>query len=143
MKLPAVLLLLAIAISSASAARKRIEIHVEPVAASQVMDATHLRRHAKNEVEVTVIQQVRGSGQLMLHLNGLAVAKLAYADWIQLYLPPGRYRLGVAPAHNFGRAGLWEMNADLSGNKPRIYKILQSSGFTSSGGNAVYEIAPY
>jgi len=142
MKFPGVLLLLAVTICSASAA-KRIEIHATPVAASQVMDATHTRRHAKNEVEISVVQQVRGSGQLMLHLNGLAVAKLAYADWIQLYLPPGRYRLGVAPAHNFGRAGLWEMNVDLSGNKPRIYKILQSAGFTSSGGNAVYEIAPY
>jgi hypothetical protein len=142
MKLPGVLLLLAITIGSANADR-RIEIHVTPVAASQVMDATHLRRHAKNEVEVSVVQQVRGPGQLMLHLNGLAVAKLAYADWLQLYLPPGRYRLGVAPAHNFGRAGLWEMKVDLSGSKPRIYRIFQSAGFTSSGGNAVYELAPY
>jgi hypothetical protein len=142
MKLRAILLVLAVTICSASAAR-RIEIHAAPVAASQVIDATHLRRHAKNEVEVSVVQQARGSGQLMFHLNGLAVAKLAYADWIQLYLPPGRYRLGVVPAHNFGRAGLWEMNVDLSGSKPRIYKIFQSSGFTSSGGNAVYEIAPY
>jgi hypothetical protein len=113
------------------------------VPAAQVIDATHLRRHSNDEIEVVVVQQVRGSGLLTFHLNGRAVAKLDYADWICLYLSPGRYRFGVDPSYNFGRSGFWEMNADVSRSTHLVYRIFQSAGFTSSGGNAVYEISRY
>lgn len=142
MKLLSILLALAVTICSASA-RRPLEIRESPVSAAQVIDATHLRRHSNDELEVVVVQQVRGSGLLTFHLNGRAVAKLAYADWICLYLSPGRYRFGVVPSYNFGRANFWEMNADVSRNTQQVYRIFQSAGFTSSGGNAVYEISQF
>jgi hypothetical protein len=113
------------------------------VSAAQVVDATLLRRHSKNEIEVVVVQQVPGSGLLTFHLNGRAVAKLAYADWTRLYLSPGRYRFGIVPSYNFGRSNFWEMTTDVSRNSRQVYRIFQSAGFTSSGGNAFYEISRY
>ena len=100
-----------------------------------------MQRHSNREIEVIVVQQARGGGLLTFHLNGEAVAKLAYADWVRLYLPPGRYRFGVAPSVNFGRATFWQTNAEVSPETRQLYRIFQSAGFTSSGGNAVYEIA--
>ena len=121
-------------------AGRRFEIHGRPVPSTQVVDTTHLRRHSKVEVEVVIVQQAR-PGLLTLHLDSRAVAKLDYAEFIRLYLPPGRYRFGVAPSYSFGRGSSPEMKADVRGNRRQIYRIFQSSGFTSSGGNAVYEIA--
>jgi hypothetical protein len=142
MKLLGILLALAVSICSASAGRP-LEIRGSPVSAAQVIDATHLQRHSKSEIEVVVVQQVRGSGLLTFHLNGRAIVKLAYADWTCLYLSPGRYRFGVVPSYNFGRSAFREMSADVSRNGQQVYRIFQSAGFTSSGGNAVYEISRY
>jgi hypothetical protein len=122
-------------------AGKAIEIHESPISRNQVLDPTHLQRHSNNEVEVIIVQQARGSGLLSFHLDGRPVAKLDYGDWVRLYLEPRHYRFGVAPS-NFGRAIFWQMTADVSPKKPRVYKIFQTAGFTSSGGNAVYEISP-
>jgi hypothetical protein len=105
------------------------------------LDATHLQRHSNNEVEVIIVQQARGSGLLNFHLDGRPVAKLDYGDWMRLYLEPRHYRFGIAPS-NFGRAIFWQMTAEVSAKGPRVYKIFRSAGFTSSGGNAVYEISP-
>jgi len=118
-----------------------IEFHASPVPSTQVIDATHLRRHAKDELEMVIVQQARGAGLLTFHLNGRAIAKLDYADWVRLYLSPGRYRLGVTPASNFGRGASVETSADVTAKTRQVYRIFQSAGFTSSGGNAVYEIS--
>jgi hypothetical protein len=134
--------MLAVTICSANA-RRPLEIQASSVSAAQVVDATHLRRHSNNEIEVVVVQQVPGSGLLTFHLNGRAVVKLAHADWTRLYLSPGRYRFGVVPSYNFGRSNFWEMTAEVSRNSQQVYRIFQSAGFTSSGGNAVYEISRY
>lgn len=140
MKRLSVVLLLALTIGKASAGR-HLEILPSPVASTQVINATNLRRHSKDEIEVVIAQQVRGSGQLTLNLNGQAVAKLGYADWVRLYLSPGRYRFGIVPSYSFGRGISPEMTADVSLNTRQLYRIFKSAGFTSSGGNAVYEIA--
>jgi hypothetical protein len=47
----------------------------------------------------------------------------------------------VAPSPNFGRAIFWQMTAEVSPKQLQLYRIFQSAGFTSSGGNAVYEIS--
>jgi hypothetical protein len=142
MKRLSILLALVVTVSTTSA-RRPLEIRKSPVSATQVIDATHLRRHSKEEIEVVVVQQAHGTGMLDFNLDGRAIVKLAYGDWTILYLSPGRYRFGVVPSNNFGRATSWEMNADVSQNNRQLYRIFQSAGFTSSGGNAVYEIALY
>lgn len=136
-----ILLVLCGTICDAPAGR-RFEIHGWPVPSTQIVDATHLRRNSKDEVEVVIVQQAR-RGLLTLHLNSRAVAKLEYAEFIRLYLPPGRYRFGVAPSYPFGRGSSPAMKADVRGNTRQVYRIFQSAGFTSSGGNAVYEIARF
>jgi hypothetical protein len=134
------ILLAVVAASSPAFAGKAIEIHESPISRSQVLDATHLQRHSTNEVEVIIVQQARGSGLLVFYLDGRPVANLGYADWVRLYLEPRRYRFGVAPSPNFGRAIFWQMAAEISPKSPQLYRIFKSAGFTSSGGNAVYEI---
>jgi hypothetical protein len=135
------LLVAVFAASFPAFAGKAIEIHESPISRGQILDPTHLQRHSNNEVEVIIVQQARGSGLLSFHLDGRPVAKLDYGDWVRLYLEPRHYRFGVAPS-NFGRAIFWQMTADVSPKKPHVYKIFQTAGFTSSGGNAVYEISP-
>lgn len=122
-------------------AGRPIEFHALPIPSAQVIDATHLHRHAKDELEVVIVQQVRDAGLLTFHLNGRAIAKLEYADWVRLYLPPGRYRFGVTPSSNFGRGSSLESSAEVTAKTRQVYRIFQSAGFTSSGGNAVYEIS--
>ena len=135
-----VLLALLAMIASANA-KRRLEMRASAIPDTQVIDATHLRRTGQEQVEVVIVQQAKGSGLLLFHLNGRATAKLAYGEWMRLYLQPGRYRFGVLPSPNFGRATFWEMSADVSGKATQVYRIFQSAGFTSRGGNAVYEIA--
>jgi hypothetical protein len=135
------ILLAVVAASSPAFAGKAIEIHQLPISRNQILDATHLQRHSSNEVELIIVQQARGSGLLSFHLDGRPVAKLDYRDWVRLYLEPRHYRFGVAPS-NFGRAIFWQMTAEVSPKSPHVYKIFQTAGFTSSGGNAVYEISP-
>jgi hypothetical protein len=136
------ILLAVVAASSPAFAGKAIEIRESPISRNQVLDPTHLQRHSPSEVEVIIVQQARGSGLLSFHLDGRPVAKLDYGDWVRLYLEPRRYRFGVAPSPNFGRAIFWQMTAEIAPKSRQLYKIFQSAGFTSSGGNAVYEISP-
>lgn len=140
MKRLSILLTLLLTIGSASAKKPPV-IRVSLIPETQVIDATHLRRNAKDEIEVLVMHRGRHAALLTFHLNGQATAKVGYAECIRLYLAPGRYRFGVTPSHNFGRASFWEMNADVSRNTRQVYRIFQSAGFSSSGGNAVFEIA--
>jgi hypothetical protein len=118
-------------------------IRASLVSPAQIIDRTHLQRRTNDEIEVDVVQQTRGAGLLTFFLNGQPIAKLDYGEMLRLYLSPGRYRFGVAPSHYFGGTGFWQMNADVTRNTHQIYRIFQSAGFTSSGGNAVYEIARY
>lgn len=120
---------------------RTIELRASPIPSSQVIDATHLRRHSRDEVEVVIVQQARGGGLLTFHLNGRATAKLGHGECVRLYLEPRHYRFGVAPSPNFGRAVFWQMTAEVSPKELQLYRIFQSAGFTSSGGNAVYEIS--
>ena len=136
------LLTLVLTIGSVRAA-KSVEIRASLVPDSQVIDAAHLRRKVKNEVEVVVVQRARGAGLLTFHLNGGPTAKLGYGEGLRLYLAPGRYRFGVAPSHYYGGTGFWQMNVDISARTHQVYRIFKSAGFTSSGGNAVYEISRY
>jgi hypothetical protein len=107
----------------------------------QIIDATHFQRRNAAEIEVFILSRTSG-GLLTFYLNGQPVAKLSGGEAIRLYLSPGRYRFGVIPFSHVVLSSMWEMNADVKRNAPRFYRIFQSSGFTSSGGNAVYEIAP-
>ena len=134
------LLTLVLTIGSASA-KKPLEARVPLVPDAQVIDAAHLRRNAKDEIEVVVVQRARGAGLLTFHLNGRPTAKLGYGEGLRLYLAPGRYRFGVAPSHYYGGTGFWQTNVDVSANTRQVYRIFKSAGFTSSGGNAVYEIS--
>lgn len=112
--------------------------HIAPL---QIIDATYSQRHNAGEIEVFILSQTSG-GLLIFYLNGQPVAKLEGGEFIRLYLSPARYRFGVIPYSHVVLSSMWEMKADVSRNSPRYYRIFQSSGFTSSGGNAVYEIAP-
>jgi hypothetical protein len=134
------ILLAVFAASFPAFAGKQIEARESPISRKQILDPTHLQRHSNRDVEVIIVQQVRSSGLLSFYLDGQPVAKLGYADWVRLYLEPRRCRFGVAPSPNFGRATFWQMTAEISPKSSRVYKIFQSAGFTSSGGNAVYEI---
>lgn len=137
-------IILGLAVSSCTTSQgPSIVIRASSVSAAQIIDATHLHRHTVDEIEVVVVQQVRGEGLLTFHLNGQPMAKLAPDEMIRFYLSPGRYRFGIAPSYNFGRSGFWEMNTDVSQNTKQVYRVFQSAGFTSSGGNAVYEISRY
>ena len=118
-------------------------IRAVPVPAAQIIDASHFERHSKDEIETVIVHQTRGAGLLTFYLNGQPVAKLGRGEGVRLYLSPGRYRFGVASSHYSGGTGFWQTNADVSRNTPQIYRIFQSAGFTSSGGNAVYEISRF
>jgi hypothetical protein len=118
-----------------------IEFQPSPIPSSQLIDATHLRRQTRDELEVVIVHQARGAGLLTFLLNGRAIAKLGYADWVRLYLSPGRYRFGAIPSFNFGRGISVEAAAEVTAKTRQLYRIFQSAGFTSSGGKAVYEIS--
>lgn len=139
MKRVTVLLTLILTIGTPNA--KPVEIRASLVPDSQVIDAAHFRRKTKGEIEVVVVQRARGAGLLTFHLNGRPTAKLGHAEAVRLYLAPGRYRFGVSPSYPYGGTGFWQMNADVSETTPQVYRIFKSAGFTSSGGNAVYEIS--
>lgn len=116
---------------------------IAAVPAAQIIDASHFQRRSKDEIETVIVHQTRGAGLLTFYLNGHPIAKLGRGEGIRLYLSPGRYRFGVASSHYSGGTGLWQTNADISRNTPQIYRIFKSAGFTSSGGNAVYEISRF
>jgi hypothetical protein len=118
-------------------------IRAARVPTAQIIDASHFQRRSKDEIETVIVHQTRGAGLLTFYLNGQPIAKLGRGEGIRLYLSPGRYRFGVASSHYSGGTGFWQTNADISRNTHQIYRIFQSAGFTSSGGNAVYEISRF
>jgi hypothetical protein len=67
MKQISILLTLILTISSASAKKPPLRMRAFSVKEAQVIDATHLRRNSKDEIEVIVVQQA--AGLLTLHLN--------------------------------------------------------------------------
>jgi hypothetical protein len=120
-----------------------IVIRASAVPAARIIDGTHLHRRSNDEIEIVVVRQARAGGLLTFLLDRQPTAKLDHDEAIRLYLSPGRHRFGVVPSYYFGHSSSWEMTADVSRNKPQAYRIFQSSGFTSSGGTAVYEISNY
>ncbi len=137
-RLLVILALTAVGVSSVHAQEGR---KFTAIPADQVIDDSVVRRHSSAEVEISVLQAACGE-LLTFCLNGRAVAKLAGSQMVPLYLTPGRYRFGVVPSYNFGRGqGLQQMNADITREPRQFYRIFQSGGFTSSGGNAVYEVS--
>jgi hypothetical protein len=116
-------------------------VRVSSIPPLQIIDATHFHRRNAGEIEVVILRQAF-RGLLTFYLNGQPVAKLGQSEAIRLYLSPARYRFGVIPSSHFVLSSLWEMNADVTRDTPQFYRIFQSSGFTSSGGNAVFEISP-
>lgn len=135
------ILFLATTLSSSSPTTEAKTIRVSLVPETQVVDPTHFSRQSKEEIEVVVVQAARGTGLLTFYLNGRPIAKIAPGEAILLYLAPRRYRFGLMPSNHFGGAIWWETNAEVSRDISQVYRIFQSAGFTSSGGNAVYEIA--
>ena len=78
---------------------------------------------------------------MTFQLDRKPLARLHRGEAIRLYLRPGRYRFGVVPMFNAILPSTSEVNADVRGPGPQFYRIFMSAGFTSSGGNAVYDIA--
>jgi hypothetical protein len=103
------------------------------------MDATHFHRRSGDEIEVIIVQQAQDL--MTFFLNRQPIAKLGQGEAMRLYLSPGRYRFGAILVVNWVLSPLAEMNANVTPDTRQLYRIFQSSGFTSSGGNAVFEIS--
>lgn len=106
---------------------------------AQIIDGQYFSRHSTDETEVLVASNA-GGGLVTFCIQGNAVAKLDQGQAIRIYLRPGRYRFGVVPSW-FVRGSYWETNAEITAAAQQDYLIFQSSGFTSSGGSAVFEIS--
>lgn len=116
------------------------EVRYPFVSSSQIIDATHFRRCNAAEIEVFILNQA-SEGLLIFYLNRQPVAKLNGGEAIRLYLSPGRCRFGVIPSSHVVLSSLWEMNAEVARNTPRLYRIFRSGGH-NSGWGASFEIAP-
>jgi hypothetical protein len=135
------LIVVVFAVTGCTTSERTVEVRVSSIPPLQIIDATHFHRRNAGEIEVVILRQA-GGGLLIFYLNGQPVAKLDRGEAIRLYLSPARYRFGVIPSSHAVLSSLWEMNADVTRDTPQFYRIFQSSGFTSSGGNAVFEISP-
>ena len=105
-----------------------------------MVDVRRLVRSDPKEREVVIINS--GAGMLMFHLDRRPVASVARREALRLYLLPGRYRFGVRPTSHALTPAMFEINAEVSDDDRQLYRVFQSSGFTSSGGNAALDIAP-
>lgn len=106
---------------------------------AQIMDASYSTRHNAKEVEVVILNLA--SKQMTFQLERKPIAKITPGYAFRLYLSPGDYRFGIVPTYQVPLTAYWEMRAGVTGKETQLYRIFQSSGFTSSGGNAGYEIA--
>jgi hypothetical protein len=78
---------------------------------------------------------------MTFQLDRKPLARLHRGEAIRLFLRAGRYRFGAVPMFNAILPSTSEINADVRGAGRQVYRIFQSAGFTSSGGNAAYDIA--
>jgi hypothetical protein len=109
------------------------------VPADRILASTYFHRREAQDVEVIVKrdQGLSGVGTgIILHLDGKPVAKLASGEIARLYLPPGRYLLGVIPTINVGSHSLQETEAVVTQGSSQIYRI-----HTSSGGDMAFHIS--
>ncbi|MEO5720399.1 MAG: hypothetical protein ABIR71_02885 [Chthoniobacterales bacterium] len=140
MRLLLVVVLALSRVAASSAAEKAPGRTVPLVAPSQIIDATHLNRRNPGEVEVVILNLATGK-EMTFQVERKPVAKIRSGHAFRFFLTPGRYRFGIIPTHQVPLTPYWEMRADVKGAATQLYRIFQSSGFTSSGGNASYEIA--
>jgi hypothetical protein len=110
-----------------------------PVPSDRVLAPQYFHRHDAGDVEVIVKRDQGFSGGgtgIVLHLDGKPVAKLASGEIVRLYLPPGRYLLGVIPTVNVGSHSLQETEAVVTPGSLQVYRI-----HTSSGGDMAFHIS--
>jgi len=136
------LLVFALVVAGCANGERSGGVRVPLVPPKQIVDATHLQRRSADDIEVVVLSQSGGSSLMTFQLNRRPIARVRQGEAILLYLSPARYRFGIIPYSHAALYSLSEITVDLTQNAPQIYRIFQSSGFTSSGGNAVFEIAP-
>ena len=132
-------MILALAATGCTASEGADAVRFSFVPPDRIIDGTHFYRRNAGEIEVFVLSEA-AEGLLTFYLKGQPVAKLNGGEVIRLYLSPGHYRFGVLPATHVVLSPLWEMNADVARNAPRIYRIFRSGG-RNSGWGASFEIA--
>ena len=125
-------------ISVTSGASETFRVPLVPE--SRVADVRRLVRGNPKEREVVILNS--DAQMLVFHLDRRPVASVARGEALRLYLLPGRYRFGVRPTSHALTPTMTEINAEISKDERQLYRIFQSSGFTSSGGNAALDIAP-
>ena len=112
-----------------------------PVPSDRLLAPQYFTRHESGDIEVIVKrdQGLSGSGNaIILYLNGQPVANLASGEIVRLYLPPGRYLLGVLPSLNFlGAHSLQETEAVIAPGAPSTFRI-----HTGSGDDMAFHISP-
>jgi hypothetical protein len=120
-----------------------------PVPAGRILDPTHFERRSPEQAEVLIFRPGRlrtGGDLLSFHLNRKPIATFQAGEALRLFLEPGSHRFGVLPTSNPGLYRIAEIIAEVKKvpvDERQIYRVFQSSGFTSSGGNAVFEIRRY
>lgn len=111
----------------------------KPVPLARLFESQYFHRSDPQDIEVIVKrdQGFSGSGTgIMLHLDGKPVANLASGEIVRLYLPTGRYLLGVIPTINLGSHSLQETEAVVTPDSSQIYRI-----HTGSGGDMAFHIS--
>lgn len=134
------LILLALASAASAYGKDSAAVRLPAVPPDRIIDPSHSERRSREDIEVLIFNQ-HGVGLMTFQLNRKPVAKLRRREAIRLYLRPARYRFGVVPVFNATLPSTSEINAEVGGEGPQLYRIFKSAGFTSSGGNALYEIA--
>jgi len=113
---------------------------VPTIPAKQIIDASPLQRSSAEQVLIGVFAQA-GGGLFTFYLDRKPIAQLGRSQGILLYLGPGTHRFGVIPSSRTVLHTVWETKVEITKQSAgEVYRIFQSSGFTSSGGNAVFEI---
>jgi hypothetical protein len=104
----------------------------KPVPNERVLESALFHRNSPKDVEVIVKRDQGLNGALndtILTVDGKEVAKLQPGEIARLYLPSGRYLLGVVPSSNpFGSHSLQEIEASVSAETLQIYRIQTGSG---------------
>jgi hypothetical protein len=134
------ILLLALAITGSAFARDPGAARFRTVPPERISDPSYSERRTPGDVEVVIVNLGRG-GLMTFELDRKPVARLYRREALRLYLRPGRYRFGVVPVLYAILPSTSEIFADVRAERRQVYRIFQSAGFTSSGGNAVYDIA--
>ncbi len=109
------------------------------VSPDRLLAPQYFHLHDAGDIEVIVKRDQGFSGTgtgIVLHLDGKPVAKLASGEIVRLYLPTGRYLLGVIPTVNVGSHSLQETEAVVTPGSSQIYRI-----HTSSGGDMAFHIS--